>query len=460
MAAASTDPQPTGAASRSRLLRGSAFEIAGYGTQQVLRFGSSFVLAQLLFPAAFGLSTLVGVVTQGLILLSDVAVQPCVIQSKRGDDPAFLNTAFTIQAIRGVILGTLMIVLAKPAAWFYREPELEPLIYLGSVQLYLGGLHSTSVFTLRRHLTVGWINVLELGQTALTVGLNISLARVYPSAWVLVVGTTTSSVVYVVATHFLPVPYRNRFHWDKEAAAEMARFGRWVLGSSAATFLSGQSDRIVLGRFLGAAWLGIYGIATNLGEAIANLVFRIINGVIYPALSQHSRDGRDIGHVYYRLRLRLDAAAMPALGLLAGLGPWIVGFIYDERYAAAGWILRILCVRIALSFVIAPNEAILFTLGHTRYGFLRSVTRLVATIVFIPVGWYLGGIQGVIWGTVAAEGCTLFAVWPKNYSLGILRVRRELLALCFFGATFLLAFALCRVLPHVHLPRLHHHHAS
>jgi hypothetical protein len=34
----------------------------------------------------------------------------------RGDDPAFLNTAFSIQAIRGVILGSLMVVLAEPAS--------------------------------------------------------------------------------------------------------------------------------------------------------------------------------------------------------------------------------------------------------------------------------------------------------------------------------------------------------
>jgi O-antigen/teichoic acid export membrane protein len=442
---------------RARLLRGSAFEVAGYGAQQVLRFGGSYVLTQLLFPAAFGLATLVGVVTAGLSLLSDVAVQPCIIQSKRGDDPAFLNTAFTIQAIRGVILGSLMVVLAKPASWFYREPQLELLIYIGSVQLFLGGLHSTSIFTLRRHFTLGWINVLELGQTALTVTLNITLARIYPSAWVLIAGSTSAGLLYVAATHLLPVPYRNRFHWDKEAAAEMARFGRWVLGSSAATFLGGQSDRIVLGRFLGATWLGIYGIATTLSEAISNLVFRLVNGVLYPVLSQHSRDGHDVGSIYYRLRLRLDSMSMSSLGLLAGLAQWVVGFIYDERYAPAGWILRILCVRVAISFVVAPNETVLFSMGHTRYGFLRSVTRLVTTVLFIPLGWYIGNVKGVVWGTVAAEACTAFAVWPKSRSLGILRVRREALALCFFGSAFLAGAALSRVLPHVHLPRLHHH---
>src|SRR5262245_15874100 len=233
---------------RARVLRGSFFEVGGYGIQLVLRFGSSYVLAQLLFPAAFGLAPLVGIVVSGLAMLSDVAIQPCVIQSKRGDDPAFLNTAFTLQAIRGAVLGALMLLLSKPAAWFYREPELEPLIALGSLQLFVGGLHSTSVFTLRRRLTFGWISALDLGQTAVTIGLNIGLAQLYPSAWALVIGSTGGTLAYVATTHLLPVHYRNRFHWDEEAGREIGRFGRWVLGSSAATFLSMQSDRILLGR--------------------------------------------------------------------------------------------------------------------------------------------------------------------------------------------------------------------
>jgi O-antigen/teichoic acid export membrane protein len=443
---------PTSKGLRARILRGSFFEIGGYGAQQVLRLGSNLILTRLLFPAAFGLSAIVLTIATGLGMLSDVAIQPCVIQSKRGDDPDFLNTAFTLQALRGVGLGLVMVALAKPAAWFYREPILAKLVCLGSLHLVLSGLHSTSIFTLRRHLTLGWVNGLDLAQSTFAAVFTILVARAYPHPEALIIGVIGGSLVNTVATHFLPVPYRNRFHWDKEAAEEIGRFGRWVFGSSAATFLGGQSDRILLGRFLGAAWLGVYGIAVNLTESLSSLVGRVISGVLYPVLSQAGREPeRDFSAFYYRLRLRLDALSMTATGMLAGVGSWIVSTLWDQRYANAEWIVQVLCVKVAIILIVNPTEVCIFALGHTRYLFARSVTRLIGTLVCIPIGWHFYGVKGVVWGTVIAEIPTIFAVWPKARALGILRVRRELLPFCIFAAAYGLGHTILPWLPRFHV---------
>jgi O-antigen/teichoic acid export membrane protein len=444
-------PTP-GSGLRGRLLRGSLFELSGYGIQQVLRLGSNLILTRLLFPAAFGLASIVSLFLTGLIMLSDVAVGPCIIQSKRGDELAFLNTGFTLQAVRGPLLALLMILLAKPAAWFYRDPHLTPLICFGSLQLIINGLHSTSVFTLRRSLRLGWVNGLELGQTLIAVPLTILLARIYPSPWALVIGSSSGALVYTVASHFLPVPYRNRFHWDRSALLELRQFGRWVLGSSAATFFGGQSDRILLGRFLGVAWLGIYSVATNLSDALGAVILRLVNGVMYPALSEAGRSNRDnISDFYYRLRKRLDLLSMTGTGFLAGAGGWIVEVLWDRRYTDAAWILQVLCVRVAVSLIVSPSETCLFSLGLTRYGFQRSVIRLVASLAFLPAGWYLAGVRGVIWGTVATELSTVLAVWPKCRSLGILRIGKELRSIAIFGACLAAGTLVRRWLPHIHL---------
>ena len=86
---------------KSKLLNGSLWTFFGYGSSQIIRLGSNLVLARLLFPEAFGIMSLVTVVMQGLTMISDLGVGPSIIHSKRGDDPNFLNTAWTIQVIRG-----------------------------------------------------------------------------------------------------------------------------------------------------------------------------------------------------------------------------------------------------------------------------------------------------------------------------------------------------------------------
>ncbi|MDB4983499.1 MAG: polysaccharide biosynthesis protein [Myxococcales bacterium] len=437
---------------RARMLRSSVFELGGYGAQQVLRLVSNLILTRLLFPAAFGLVSIVNVLLTGLVLLSDLAIQPCVIQSKRGDEPAFLNTAFTIQVIRGSALTVVMLLIAKPAAWFYREPQLESLIYFGSLQLLLQGFHSTSIFTLRRALRVGWINALELGQSVVGLTVMITLARRGWGVWSLIIGMVLGTFLFSSISHILPVPYRNRFHIDKEASKEISHFGRWVLGSSAAQFLGAQSDRLLMGRLLNATWLGVYTVAGTLSEAASAVINRLVNGVMYPVLSQAARspDGK-LPELYYRLRLRLDAVSMSGTGLLAGAGGWIVHVLWDKRYTDAAWILRILCFRVAVSLIVGPSETCLFSLGHTRYGFKRSVVRLVAAAVCIPLGWYLGGVRGLVWGTVATEASTVFVIWPKLRELGILRYRRELLSIGIFTAAFALGAAVMPWLPQLHV---------
>jgi len=109
-------------------MRSSAFTIVGFGTQQAIRFGSNLILARLLFPEAFGTMALVTVLLVGLSMLSDLGIQPAIQSSKRGDDPDFLNTAWTLNMIRALMLFILACALAWPMSWFYGEALLFQLI--------------------------------------------------------------------------------------------------------------------------------------------------------------------------------------------------------------------------------------------------------------------------------------------------------------------------------------------
>ena len=85
-------------------LTASFWTILEYGSGMALRVVSSLVLTRLLIPAYFGEMTLLMTLITGLTLLSDIGVSQSVIQAPRGDDPDFLNTAWTIQLIRGIVL--------------------------------------------------------------------------------------------------------------------------------------------------------------------------------------------------------------------------------------------------------------------------------------------------------------------------------------------------------------------
>ena len=459
-AASATAPLPgeaaqTQSAMRRLVLRGSAIELVGYGLNQGLRLLTNLVLSRLLFPEAYGMTAIVTVFMVALGMLSDVGLKDSVITSTRGDDPSFLNTAWTIQIMRGVGLWVIASLIAKPVALAYGEPALFPLIIAGSFELVITGMASTSLFTLVRQVRRGPLVLLEVSSKAIAIVVMFIWATLSPTVWALVAGGLTAAVVEVVGSHLLPVGYRNRLHWDAEAARSIRGFGKWIFGSSAFTFLAGEGDRLLLGHYLTMAMLGVYSIAVMLSSAVGMAVTRLAGSVFYGVFSQVARERRaDIGREYYSARLRLDLLAMPVLGAITVLGPLIVSMLYDARYHDAGWIIRILCLRVAVQCVLAPCGVFMIAVGQSRQLFIGNVGRFLAVWIGIPIGWHFGGLPGVVWATTLSELPMLAVFLRALHKDGLLRPTREFFAPAAFAAGALAAWALRASMPS-YMARLH-----
>src|SRR5262249_46285624 len=105
-------------------LSGAVWTILGYGGVQGFRFLSNLLLTRLLAPRLFGLMALVNLFILGLHMFSDFGILQAVIHSPRGDDPDFLNTAWTLQVLRGLALWLGSALIAWPLSHFYGEPAL------------------------------------------------------------------------------------------------------------------------------------------------------------------------------------------------------------------------------------------------------------------------------------------------------------------------------------------------
>ena len=443
--------EPKGLGRWKRLvLRGSAFELGGYVATYGLRFVSSTVLRSLLFPAAFGLMEVINGVLIGLIMLSDVGIKQAVIQSERGDDPVFLDTAWTIHVVRGVALWIVAGLLAFPAGWITGEMELAYLIPIASLGVVALGFHSTAEFTLRRRMTLGRVILMEVVAQAVTVTVTITWASLSPTVWALVAGGLCNALVRLAFSYWLTrfAGHTNRFRWDPQVRHEIWQFGKWITASSAVFFAASWGDRLLMVSFLGTTVSGVYATAVLIAESVGAALDKVIHGVFYPLFSRVGREGTErLREVYYATRLRFDALTMVATGGLAAMGPWVIGLLFDDRYAAAGWMLRVLCLRSASMAVVAPAETCLTSLGHTRYGFYQNVVRAVWILGGVPLGYAFAGAEGVVWVAALSGLPPLLALWPKLHELEILRLGREALAWAVFGAGFAIGYGVLWLLP-------------
>ncbi len=442
------ETKPEAASALRRLLiKGSAFEMVGMATSQAIRLGSNLVLSRLLYPQAFGIMAIVNIVNQGLVMFSDAGLHAAVIQSERGEDPHFLNTIFTWQAMRGFVLWFAACLLSIPFAVFYGEPSLRVLMPAGSLAVVILGFHSTAMFTLRRRLSLLPLVLLDVGGQILGVVVMVTWAKLNRSPWALIGGLLSSAVLTTVVSHFLRVGYRNRFEWHKPSAQAMFEFGKWIAGSSMLTFASQQGDRLMLGHFLGTSALGVYSIAVFLSGALGEIISRIASGVLFPAYSRVRAEGHErLRDMYYKTRLATDGLAMPALGALCVLGKILVGFLYDHRYVEAGWMLQVLTVRVALAAIVSPCQFCLFALGRTRDGFSTNLVRVVWLATAVPAGYHFFGVPGLVWAAALCEVPALLVLLPAFTRAGLLRPMRELLAPVLFAGGMLIGLGLRQAL--------------
>jgi len=435
----------------SRILRGSALVIVGFGGVQALRFASNLILTRLLFPEAFGLMAIVSVVIVGMTMFSDVGTGPSIMRSPRGDDPVFLDTAWVLQIGRGAVLWIVSFAIAGPLAAFYDEPSLAWLLPLAGVGLLFDGLRTTRIETENRHLRMTRIVAVELGAQAVAVSVCVALAYVFREVWALAVaGIVIAAVRCALSWTVLP-GHVHRFRFERAAAAELIGFGKWIFLSTIAGFLISQSDRLVLGAFLSIGALGVYNIGFFLSFFVPMAAGVICEKMLIPLYRDVQENGdAEARRKLARLRMFFTAGMLVPLSGLAFFGVPLVGLLFDPRFADAGIVAALLsCVQIVLIIVATYDKAALAA-GDSRNFFFVLVVRAALQVGGLIAGASLAGLAGAIagQGVAAILGYPAIALLARRH--GVYDPRHDLI----FGAVGLVVAAAALAVNAEHVQRL------
>ncbi len=385
------------------LTRGSVWVTLGYGGSQLIRLGGNLILWRLLYPKAFGVMAIVNVFMQGLQMFSDVGIGPSIIQNKRGDDPVYLNTAWTIQAIRGVLLFVVSIAAAGPVARFYGEPLLASMIPVVGLGAAISGFNSTGLFTTVRQVALGRLTLIDLTAQAGGLVVMVLVAFVYRSIWGIVFGGLASNMLRLALGHLVLPGIRNRLLWDAPSAKTLLSFGRWIFLSTLLTFAVGQSDRLIFGKIIPIEMLGVYSIATVWSSLPIAILDRVFSSVLFPILSRFDHLGADFEKEFRQARTpALIVAGWMSASLISG-GPVLIRFLYDQRAVDAGWIVQMLSIGTWLLAIETTNSTALLARGKAKWMAIGSGAKLLGMFVAIPLGFMTAGFRGAVLGFAASE---------------------------------------------------------
>lgn len=412
---------------KAKALRGSAWTMAGYAASQVIRLGSNLILTRLLFPEAFGLMALVNVFMQGLQMFSDVGIGPSIIQNKRGDDPTFLNTAWTIQIIRGFALWLVSCAIAWPVAKFYGEPMLLMLIPVAGLGALVSGFRTTALFTANRKLNLARITMFNLISQVLNMGIMVGWAYLHPSVWALAgSGVISGLIMTSLSFRFLPT-HRHKFSWEQDAKTELFKFGRWVFVGTILTFLANQGDRLIYGKLLTMQELGVLGLAVMLARLPNDVLRQVGDSVLFPVLSKVQNDSPEA------FRKKLSAARLPLVAgsffsslALMVIGPWLVKVLYPVSFKDAGWMIPLIALGTMLDGISLSYSRAFLAKGRSDYSTIAQFFSIIFRFTGLAIGYSTGGLHGALIGYSLGMWAVYGVVASNAWKLSLLDLRVDL----------------------------------
>ena len=263
------------------------------------------------------------------------------------------------------------------------------------------------------------VTVMSFGAQLLSILAMIAFAQVSATVWALMAGMLVGSVVKCVATHLIFPGPSMRPVWDREIADRLWHYGKWLIGSSAFTFVAQNADRFILGAILNATAFGIYVIARIWIDAGRQVIAILSGNIGFPSIGEVLRERpAEVPRLFRKFQTVIDAMCVLSFLALFLLGQRLIDLLYTDIYAAAGAHLQILALGL-LVMRFDPLVGLIMNVGNSRASMVISAIRAGTLCVSLPLAQNAFGMTGALYAVVLSPLVAVpYILWCLRGTLG------------------------------------------
>jgi O-antigen/teichoic acid export membrane protein len=377
---------------RSKVFAGFAWSLGVNVLVQLSRIAFAVALARFLTPHEYGLAGMALVFSALVLAFSDLSLGVALVQ-RREITEQDRSTVFWTSAAVGVSLTLAGLALSGPLASFYGESDVQPLFAALSVSFVITSLGATHAALLHREMKYKAINVRVAASTLLGGAAGVAFAAAGYGAWSLIVGQL---VIAAVSTGLLwfSLPWRPRLTFSLHSLRDLGTFGIRIFGVRVLEYARNNGDKLLVGRLLGAAPLGVYTVAFNIHLLPISRFLVIVQDTLLPALSRLQDERERLAAAWLRATRLVAAVMIPTLLGLVVVAPDLVTVLLGERWSEAAPLLQIMAAGLIAVAVSAIGFEVLMALGRGTTLLRFSVTEVAALMAAMALGvqWGLSGV--------------------------------------------------------------------
>jgi lipopolysaccharide exporter len=372
-----------------KVVKGGFWVFTLRGFSQLFGIARLMILARILAPSDFGLMGTALLVMATLEAFSQTGFQAALVQKKK-DIEEYLNTAWTALILRGIILFAILCLVAPYAAIYFHEPAAKRIIQVSGSSILLQAFANIGIIYFYKELDFKKQFIYESSGIFADFLIAVSLAFILKSVWALVFGSLAGNVVSCIVSYIIN-PYKPRLSLELGKTGELFGYGKWVLGSMILIYIGACIDKISVGRLLGVAALGFYGMAYQISNVPATEITNTIGRVAFPAYSKIQDHRARLQQVYFQIARLTIAISIPiAIGIVF-LAPDFTRIFLGEKWLPMVPAMQLLAGAGLIKSIISTGSPLFAGSGYPHFEFYMQLIRGLITIIGIyPLTIYMG----------------------------------------------------------------------
>ena len=374
-----------------------------------LIFTIGIMLMRLINPSEFGLLGMVTVVTGFLNVFKDFGLGNSLIQ-KKNIDKIDSSTIFWFSFFIGATLTILLIFTRSFIVKFYHEPKLNEIIIALAPLFIIGALGRTHQFILRKKLLfkkIFFIEAISIGTSGI---ISIYLAFKGYGVWALIILHLSRILLNTIITWFI-TNFFPLFKFSISRFKEHWKFGFPLLGNQIFNYITRNSDRLLIGKYLGSESLGFYSRGNNTILMPTRQIIGVIAPVLFPSFSLIKDQKTRIKQIYLKSIKISTFFIFPLMGLIIIFSKPIVSLVFGNQWIPMAPLLRILPLIGAIDSITHLSGSLFLSQGKVKTLATINIIRGIASIIVFYIGSQ-HSIEIVAWGLV---GVFLLYMIPRLY---------------------------------------------
>lgn len=394
----------------------------------LLQISTQIILARILGPAEYGLFALGAIVLTFSNFFSDIGISYGLIQKKTVSDED-IKFVFTWQLILGTAVAIVVFFLADVLADFFREPRMVQVIHVMSVICLLSALSSIPGNLLKRNLDFKSIQMSHLASYACAyIVVAIPLALMGQQVWALVAAYVTNALLnllflYNRSRH----PIGLRLHEDEQS--RLISYGAKVFGTNFVNWITGNIDRVLVGRLFSPAETGLYSVSYNLVYGPATTGIGVIQSALFSTSARAQDDFDRLRKAFLMMSGAMTLFAFPIFFGMAAASETILQSLYGDSWHGATELFRPIAMAMPWYMLLGISTPLLWVSGQTHKELVIQIPVAIsfALAVYTAANFSLTAVAWVVFGMYFVRSTIIMVATCSALKINLMEVARSML---------------------------------